>query len=270
MEPSRSLTAYQGSFLPAYAVRLAPGPRLRILSATPLLRAWSRERAVGVAMLARVPRRGVRTLGARDRPEALRGVRDHPVVPRGVEARGGLEEPRGPCTPLTKTHLVPCVWMTMPLFGVVSVGRASAQLTMVRDGALPQCVAVSSWRWGPEGLPAAAAAAAATAVGAARPRSRGAAPSGRPRRRTCPAFSATPVTPRATTTLDSIVNTVVRSSVRVVTTSLVPAAGWPGAVAKTPEIRWGLPRVAQRSQRIRLRAVLALATWVDQAGLASR
>ena len=87
---------YQGSSMLVRATRPALGPRLQILSATPLLRAWRLERAVGAAMMARVPRRGGRMLGAWDRPENLRGVRDRPGIPREVEARGGREEPRGP------------------------------------------------------------------------------------------------------------------------------------------------------------------------------
>ena len=235
---------YQGSSRPVRAIRPALGPRLQTPSATPLLRVWRLERAVGAAMMARVPRRGGRMLGAWDRPETLRGVRDRPGTPREVGARGGMEEHRGPWTPLTKTRPVPCVWMTMPLFGAPTAGRATAQLTMVRGGALRQRAP------GPEGL------------GVARPRPRGAAPSGRPRRRRYPAFAA------MMTTQDSIVNTAAKSTAKIVTTSPVPVAGWPDAVAGPPEILWELARGAQRSQRICPGAALARATWADRAALA--
>ena len=191
-------------------MRSVLGPRLQTRLATPLLRLWRPERAVVAATVARVPRRGGRMLGAWDRPETLRGVRDRPGIPREVEARGGMEEHRGPWTPLTKTRPVPCVWMTMPLFGAPTAGRATARLIMARGGALRQRAP------DPEGL------------GAAWPRSRGAAPSGRPRRRMYPASAAT------MTTHDSIVSTVVKSTAKTVTTSPIPVVGWPDAVAGLP------------------------------------
>ena len=207
---------YQGSSRPVRAIRPALGPRLQTPSATPLLRVWRLERAVGAAMMARVPRRGGRMLGVRDRPGTLRGVRDRPGTPREVGARGGMKEHLGPWTPLTKTRPVPCVWMTMPLFGAPTAGRATARLITARGGALRQRAP------DPEGL------------GAARPRSRGAAPSGRPRRRRYPASAAT------MTTHDSIVSTVVKSTAKTVTTSPIPVVGWPDAVADPPENLWEL------------------------------
>ena len=183
------------------------GPRLQTLSATPLLRLWRPERAVGAATVARVPRRGGRLPVVQHRPETLRGVRDRPGTLREVEARGGMAEPRCPQTPLTKMRPAPCVWMIMLLLGAPTAGRAIAQLTMARGDALRRRVS------GPGGL------------GAACPRSRGAAPSGRPRRRM---FLASVVT---RTTHDSIVSIVVRSSVRIVTTSRALVAGWRDAVA---------------------------------------
>ena len=208
--PSRVRMLRQGSPGWVRAIRPVPDLRLRTLSATPLLLVWRPERAVSAATGARAPHRDGRLPEAGHRPENLRGVLDRPGTLREVEARGGMEEPRGPQTPLTKTRPAPCVWMTMLLLGAPTAGRATAQLTTVRGDALRRRVS------GPGGL------------GAACPRSRGAAPSGRPRRRM---FLASVVT---RTTHDSIVSIVVRSSVRIVTTSQVPVAGWPDAVVGSP------------------------------------
>ena len=223
----------KGAPRPVRARRLALGPRLPTPSATPLLRVWKLGRTSGAAMTARVPRCGGRMLGVRDRPG----------TPREVGARGGMEEHRGPWTPLTRTRLVPCVWMTMPLFGAPTAGRATARLIMARGGALRQRAP------DPEGL------------SAARPRSRGAAPSGRPRRRMCPASAAT------MTTHDSTVSTVVKSTAKTVTTFPIPVVGWPDAVAGSPGILWGPARWVQRSRRSCPVAALALMTRADQTAL---
>ena len=130
-----------------------------------------------------------------------------------------------------------------PFFGAPTAGRATARLTTVKGGASRQRAS------DPEGL------------GAARPRSRGAAPSGRPRRRIYPASAAT------TTTHDSIVSTVVKSTAKTVTTSPIPVVGWPDAVAGPPEILWELARWVQRSQRSCLVAALARTTRADRTAL---